>query len=683
MTARLHARSRLTTATAGMAILALTSLIPGRPEAATGDVLAEFDASVTAGVPYCSVNTGIAFDGESLILSCWYSNTLYFVDAEDHTSNGSLTVPGMYGIGALAYDAGRDRLWACSSDYVTVRLIDLSTGAFDPSVPAISTAGCIDGLAYDGADDTLWSSHDVSSSVQHYALDGTLIASIAVLGKLGGCGNSGIAVGGEDLFLGNNGCSEIYRAPKDIATATHFATLGRRVEDMECDGITFDGSGAIWAQDAYDRILTAYEIGSGLCEFGGGAPAAAAEAFVARVRADAVPLDSGTVGRTVAAVGDDTSNELHHASVPGAAEISVGRTTSTAEESSDTATSASATARVTDISLLNGLVTATAIEAVANADFDRVTDEASVSSEGSKLAGLVIDGNAIDGPVDPNTTITIPGVATIVLREEISTTEEAASMRVNMIHVTSADGATEVVVSSAFASAGPGSAPGEPVEPVSPEVPEVPDPTAIPVPSGVPEVPSIGLPGAPEFSAGFEEGEPAWTTTGSWIVGPPPAGSTAHGGARIAATGPGFYPDLDVAALTSPVIDMTSYDPGDASPLNPAADTRAMLTYYQRFSSESYYDCGVVQASTDDGATWTTVTPEEGYNYSGAYCAVPGGVPSSFSGYEVDAEWTRYTLDLTGFAGESVAIRFLFRTDSSVIARGWHVDDLNLELVPA
>jgi hypothetical protein len=40
---------------------------------------------------------------------------------------------------------------------------------------------------------------------------------------------------------------------------------------MECDNITFASSGktVMWSQDAYDNILTAYEIPAGSCGFGG------------------------------------------------------------------------------------------------------------------------------------------------------------------------------------------------------------------------------------------------------------------------------------------------------------------------------------------------------------------------------------------------------------------------------
>lgn len=654
-----------------------------RGEAATGDVLASFDANATAGVPYCSVNTGLAFDGDRLILSCWYSTVLYLVDASTQTSAGSVSIaglPGGSGLGALAYDAGRDRVWACSAyDYTTVVLIDLATGAVDPSVPSIRTMGCIDGLAYDGSDDTLWTSHDAASTIQHYGLDGTLISSSEVLSKIGYCGNSGIAVGGPDLFLGNNGCSAVYRAAKDLSTSSHFASLGARVEDMECDDRTFDGAGAMWVQDAYDRILTAFEIEPGLCRFGGGAAAAAAESYAARIRVDAAAIDTGTAGFATAGVGESADNSVLAHSVPDVVDVAAGTTHAEANEPSEPVTVSNASAKLTDVSLLGGLVTADAVVAHAGATFDRETDTGEVSSDGSRIAGLTIDGERYDGPIEPNTTITIPDVATIVLREELPVIGDGASIRVNMIHVTSADGAAEAIVSSAFAAAGPGAAGAGPEDPQQPPIPE-PDPSTLPVP--VPPLPT--LPGTgPSFTNGFEAGEAEWTTSGSWQIGAPGAGDLpAKDGERIAGTilG-GNYPNGDRAALTSPVIDLTGYDPTDPSPANPHRGTQAHLTFHQTFTSEGWYDCGVVQRSIDDGATWLPIDPLEGYNYtSSAYC---GGISAarSFSGGGVDTEWTKYTLDLTPFAGGPVRIRFLFGTDGSVVDKGWSIDDLDLTIV--
>lgn len=256
-----------------LAVLALlASFAASTPaKAATGDQLTSFDAAVTAGIPGCAsgIGTGIAYDGTSLILSCWGSNVLQRVDAVTHLSHGPLTIAGISDLGALAWDGRRQMLWACAGRNSIAR-IDLASGALDPSFTPIPVPECVDGLAYDGNDDTLWASPDVSSTVYHYALDGTLLGSFSIAGKLGSCGNSGIAVGGPMLYLANNGCSEIYEVAKDFSTSTRISTFSRRLEDLECDSDTFPGKGAIWSVDAYDRILNAWEIPAGACTSGGG-----------------------------------------------------------------------------------------------------------------------------------------------------------------------------------------------------------------------------------------------------------------------------------------------------------------------------------------------------------------------------------------------------------------------------
>jgi len=271
-------RRRLQALFAGAMLL--TALGIASPAAAAdGDNLASFDAAATAGIPACGsgVGTGVAYDvtTNSLVLSCWFSNVLERVDAVTHLNDGALTIIGLpFGndLGALAYDAGRNRLWACNG-FSQVVLIDLTSSTVDLSVAPFPVVGCVDGLAYDGSDDTLWVSPDVSSTVYHYSVAGTLLGSFPV--TLGNCGNSGIAVGGPLLYLANNGCSEIYSSPKDFSAApTFFASSSPfRLEDLECDDETFAGLGvgAIWSNDAYDRILNAWEIAAGACASGGGA----------------------------------------------------------------------------------------------------------------------------------------------------------------------------------------------------------------------------------------------------------------------------------------------------------------------------------------------------------------------------------------------------------------------------
>ena len=225
--------------------------------------------------------TGIAFDGTNLILSCHEDPILTFVNPTSGAQVKLLTTTDTSDLGALAYDKGRATLWACNGE--DVGQINLSTGAY---TKAFTTSnGCLDGLAYDGADDTIWASGDAESTVEHYSISGTSLGSTDISGKLGNCGNSGIAVGGEKLYLANNGCSEVYEVSKDFTTSTLFIgtdkTGNRRVEDLECDNVTFASQGktVIWSQDAYDNILTAYEIPAGVCGFGGAPPVAVPPTF--------------------------------------------------------------------------------------------------------------------------------------------------------------------------------------------------------------------------------------------------------------------------------------------------------------------------------------------------------------------------------------------------------------------
>lgn len=661
---RLDRKSLVATACAAL-VAGILAVMPANSARATaGDQLVQFDAAITAGAPPCSINTGLAYDGDSLIISCWYNSTLSFVDAVDHTSNGSVTVSGLYGIQAMAYDLGRDRLWVCNGN--TVYLVDQRAGMLDASVAPIATSGCIDGLAYDGSDDTLWVSGDSVSTIQHFQTDGTLIETRSLSGLIGGCGNSGIAVGGDQLFLANNGCSQVYQVSKDLTSSSYFAGLNRRVEDMECDDRTFPGVGAMWVQDAYDQVLTAFEMPVGLCSFGGGARSAASTARAARAFAGPLGLDTGDIGYVQSASGSDASSS-EQVGVTEASPVLEFRVATTYAASTQDPATATATASVSEVSLADGLITADAITATANASLDD-EDVPVLGSEGTRFANLVIGGVPYPAEVDPNTAVSVPGVGTLTLRKE-SMNETGDRITVDALTLESEDGTTQVIVSTASAAAGTDPANGEPAGAVTPPLPDLPTLLASP---------------AASFDSGFEEGETIeWTTSGSWAIGVPASWRAAHGGERVAATRlDSNYPNGDRAILTSPSIDLSGYDPTDDSPLNGERDTRALLTYFQYFSSEAWYDCGFIQASTDDGATWSLIAPTEGYNFtSNASCG--NYYPAqSFSGYDIDAEWNDYTLDLTPFAGEQVQLRFVFGSDGSVTAPGWYLDDFHLEFLP-
>jgi hypothetical protein len=243
----------------------LSSSVPWRrAEASTGDNLREF----TAGVPPCSVGTGVAFDGSRLILSCWGSNQIWRVNPADGSLVDALTIAGVTDLRGLAWDASRGKLWACNGTQQVV-LIDTAARI---ATPVFTSLGCIDGLAYDGADDTIWAGYQFASSIQHYRTSGTLIATLSLFGKIGGCGQTGIAVGGDTLFIANDGCSQLFQCTKDLANCSLLSATPRPLDDLECDDVTFAPASAVWSIDRSDRVMTALEVPAGTCALGGAPP---------------------------------------------------------------------------------------------------------------------------------------------------------------------------------------------------------------------------------------------------------------------------------------------------------------------------------------------------------------------------------------------------------------------------
>jgi hypothetical protein len=254
--------------------LVVLALSAGPASAADGDQLRTFDS---ANPQDCDVQVGIAFDGTHLLESCLHAPGIDVLNPTDGSSVRVVNIAGAKGFAALAWDDGRKRLWACNAPSgnspglnADVHLIDL-VGA--TSTKMFTSFNCHDGLAYDASDDTLWMGADESDDIYHYRTDGKLIRQFSgVRAKLGGHGKSGIAVGGSSLYVANDGGSQIHSITKDFSSSRLFATFPSRLEDLECDNVTFPLKTAIWSIDAFDRHVNAWEITAGSCNFGGGTP---------------------------------------------------------------------------------------------------------------------------------------------------------------------------------------------------------------------------------------------------------------------------------------------------------------------------------------------------------------------------------------------------------------------------
>ena len=121
--------------------------------------------------------------------------------------------------------------------------------------------------------------------------------------------------------------------------------------------------------------------------------------------------------------------------------------------------SVTASAEAADVNILNGLIAAKAILALATSYANGTT--AASESDGSTLLDLVIAGvSYADGAPAPNTRVELPGVGYVVLNEQISSGDgvHSTTLTVNMIHVYLVDQLTgasvgEIVVGAAMSTA--------------------------------------------------------------------------------------------------------------------------------------------------------------------------------------------------------------------------------------
>ncbi|MEM8997579.1 MAG: hypothetical protein AAGF23_22530, partial [Acidobacteriota bacterium] len=107
----------------------------------------------------------------------------------------------------------------------------------------------------------------------------------------------------------------------------------------------------------------------------------------------------------------------------------------------------------------------------------------------------------------------------------------------------------------------------------------------------------------------------------------------------------------------------------------------AVLEFWHSVDTESTYDGGVLEYSTDGGTTWLDIDParfiEGGYNAvlnTGFSNPLPGR--DAWSGST--SGWVRVAVDLADFNGQDVRFRWRLGCDESVSGEGWWVDDVRI-----
>ena len=119
------------------------------------------------------------------------------------------------------------------------------------------------------------------------------------------------------------------------------------------------------------------------------------------------------------------------------------------------------------------------------------------------------------------------------------------------------------------------------------------------------------------------------------------------------------------------------------------ANSYPKLSFWSSWNTEDGWDGGVVEISTNGGATWTDLGPNM---ISGGYNGGLGAAPTNplsgrpaFTGQQ--ATFVNTIVNLSQYAGQSVKIRFRFGSDDNTSAptapAGWWVDDITLDAIAA
>jgi hypothetical protein len=192
--------------------------------------------------------------------------------------------------------------------------------------------------------------------------------------------------------------------------------------------------------------------------------------------------------------------------------------------------------------------------------------------------------------------------------------------------------------------------------------------------------------GAVQLNYTFESGAQGFThkstssmfSSDPWKMGTATL-TTCHGGTTCWGAGLNSgYDTCQSAELDSPTIDLSACA---TSPLT------VTLSFWHWFHIESDgYDGGLLQISSNNGATWQNVIPTPGYTglVDSSTFTGCGGAPyvygrSAWYGLVPGGSWTKVTLTLgTQYRVSAFRFRFVFGSDDDVTDDGWFIDDVSV-----
>ncbi|HNR90987.1 MAG TPA: immune inhibitor A [Dokdonella sp.] len=179
------------------------------------------------------------------------------------------------------------------------------------------------------------------------------------------------------------------------------------------------------------------------------------------------------------------------------------------------------------------------------------------------------------------------------------------------------------------------------------------------------------------FSDDVEGGDNGWTTTGS--VG---AQTWTRSLARPNSGTYAWYAENIAAASDQRLISPAIILPGDQNPLTLSFHN---WRHIERSGNTACYDGGILEVSTDGGASFTQVPAANiigGASYRGPISSSFGnplaGAPAWCDDPALPYSAGPVLVDLGPYAGQTINLRFRLGTDSSVAKEGWYVDDITV-----
>jgi extracellular elastinolytic metalloproteinase len=105
--------------------------------------------------------------------------------------------------------------------------------------------------------------------------------------------------------------------------------------------------------------------------------------------------------------------------------------------------------------------------------------------------------------------------------------------------------------------------------------------------------------------------------------------------------------------------------------------TKPVLNFYHRYGTEAGFDGGLLQISTNEGASWTDIGDKvfkNPYTNKLSYSAI--SIPNLRAWSGVADKFIPVVADLSAYTGQTVKFRFRFATDTTDHRLGWFIDDV-------